>query len=74
MNVWPPNPGSTVMIITMSSSSAYGSRVVSGVPGLTASPAARPAARMARRVGSIGSSISTWMVMESQPASRNSSM
>ena len=74
MNVWPPNPGSTVMIITMSSSPAYGSRALIGVPGLTASPAARPAARIARRVGSMGSSISTWTVIESQPASRYSSM
>ena len=47
MNVWPPNPGSTVMTRTMSSSSAYGSSAASGVPGLTARPAARPAARIA---------------------------
>ena len=74
MNAWPPNPGSTVMIITMSRSSAYGSSADSGVPGLTARPAARPAARIACRVGSMGSSISTWKVIESQPASRYSSM
>ena len=73
MNDWPPNPGSTVMTSTMSSSSRYGSSADSGVPGLTASPAARPAARIARRVGSIASSISTWNVIESQPASRYSS-
>ena len=46
MNDWPPNPGSTVMTSTMSSSSAYGSSADSGVAGLTASPAARPASRM----------------------------
>ena len=74
MNDWPPKPGSTVMTSTMSSSSAYGSRADSGVPGLTASPAARPASRIARSVGAIGSSISTWNVIESQPASRYSSM
>ena len=32
MNDWPPNPGSTVMTRTMSSSSRYGSSAVSGVP------------------------------------------
>ena len=74
MNAWPPNPGSTVMISTMSRSSAYGSSADSGVAGRTARPAARPAARIARRVGSISSSISTWNVIESQPASRYSSM
>ena len=73
MNVWPPNPGSTVMTRMMSSSSRYGSSADSGVAGLTASPAARPAARMRRRVGAISSSISTWKVIESQPASRYSS-
>ena len=40
------SPGSTVMTSTMSSSSRYGSSADSGVPGLTASPAARPAARI----------------------------
>ena len=74
MNDCPPNPGSTVMTRTMSTSSAYGSSADSGVPGLTARPAARPASRMARSVGAIGSSISTWNVIESQPASRYSSM
>ena len=73
MNDWPPNPGSTVMTMTMSSRSRYGSRADSGVAGLTASPAARPAARIRRRVGAISSSISTWNVIESQPASRYSS-
>ena len=73
MNDWPPKPGSTVMTSTMSSSSRYGSSADSGVAGLTASPAARPAARMRRRVGAISSSISTWNVIESQPASRYSS-
>ena len=53
MNAWPPNPGSTVMTRTMSSSSAYGSSAESGVSGLTASPAARPASRIARSVGAI---------------------
>ena len=47
MNDWPPNPGSTVMTSTMSSRSRYGSSADSGVAGLTASPAARPAARIA---------------------------
>ena len=47
MNACPPKPGSTVMIRTMSSSSAYGSSADSGVAGLTARPAARPAARIA---------------------------
>ena len=73
MNDWPPKPGSTVITSTMSRSSRYGSRADSGVAGLTASPAARPAARMRRSVGSIASSISTWNVIESQPASRYSS-
>ena len=75
MNDWPPKPGSTVMTMTMSSSSAYGSRADSGVPGLDAPgrPPARPRG-CARRVGAIGSSISTWNVIESQPASRYSSM
>ena len=41
--------------------------------GRSASPAARPAARIRRSVGSIGSSTSTWNVIESQPAARNSS-
>ena len=58
----------------MSSSSWYGSSADSGVAGLTASPAARPAARILRNVGAISSSISTWKVIESQPASRYSSM
>ena len=38
MNAWPPNPGSTVMTITMSSSWRYGSSAVSGVFGLTHKP------------------------------------
>ncbi len=61
------------MTITMSRSSRYGASDASGVPGRTASPAARPAARIRRRMGSSGSEISTWMVIESQPASRNPS-
>ena len=73
MNDWPPKPGSTVITSTMSSSSLYGSSADSGVPGLTARPAARPAARIRRSVGAISSSISTWKVIESQPASRYSS-
>ena len=48
MNDWPPNPGSTVITRTMSSSFRYGSSADSGVFGLTARPAARPAARIAR--------------------------
>ena len=61
------------MTITMSSRSRYGSRADIGVPGCSARPAARPAARIRRRTGSIGSSTSTWKVIESQPASRKSS-
>ena len=38
MNDWPPNPGSTVMTSTMSSSSRYGSSADSGVPGLDRQP------------------------------------
>ena len=74
MNDWPPKPGSTVMTITMSMRSWYGSRAARGVAGRRASPAARPFALIARSVGAIGSSISTWIVIESQPASRYSSM
>ena len=75
MNVWPPKPGSTVMTRTMSSSSRYGSSAASGVPGLTARPAARPASRIrAQGRRDLRSSISTWNVIESQPASRYSSM
>lgn len=72
MNAWPPNPGSTVMIMMMSSRRAYGATAAIGVAGRTARPAARPPARIARRTGSMGSSTSTWKVIESQPASRNS--
>ena len=73
MNDWPPKPGSTVITITMSRRCRYGSSAVIGVPGRIARPAARPAARMRRRIGSIGSSTSTWTVIESQPAARKSS-
>ena len=38
MNDWPPNPGSTVMTMTMSMSSLYGSSADSGVPGLSGQP------------------------------------
>ena len=74
MNDCPPKPGSTVMTITMSSNSRYGSRAESGVAGLIARPACRPAFRILSNVGSIGSSTSTWKVIESQPASMNWSM
>ena len=75
MNDWPPNPGSTVITRTMSSRSRYASSAASGVAGLTDSPADRPAARMRSRAGRIcGASTSTWNVIESQPASRNSSV
>ncbi len=74
MNDWPPKPGSTVITRTISNRPRYGARAASGVAGRTASPGRRPAARMARRIGSIGSSISTWIVIESQPAAMNSGM
>ena len=53
-------------------SSRYFASARTGVFGLIARPAARPASRIRRSVGSIGSSISTWNVIESQPASMNS--
>ena len=74
MNFWPPKPGSTVMTMTMSRSSAYGERADRGVAGLMARPASNPALRILSRVGSIGSSTSTWKVIELQPAAMNWSM
>lgn len=38
MNDWPPNPGSTVMISTWSTSSRKGNTASRGVPGFKATP------------------------------------
>ena len=74
MNVWPPNPGSTVMIRMMSRSALYGASASSGVPGSN-SQAGRTAGGLDGTQGRFeGSSISTWKVIESQPASMYSSM
>jgi len=66
---WPPKPGSTVISNSMSSSgsrSAYGS---TAVPGLKASPARAPAARMARKVRTGARVASAWIVTLRAPAS-----
>ena len=59
---WPPKPGSTVISSSMSisdSRSWYGS---TAVPGLTASPARAPAARIARSVRTGACTASAWIV------------
>ena len=62
MNFWPPKPGSTDMISSVSNSgriSRYGSI---GVPGLTERPAFAPAARMSRATPTGLSVASAWKV------------
>ena len=53
MNAWPPNPGSTVMTITMSSSSRYGSSATSGVAGLDRQPGRPPGGADRSSVGAM---------------------
>ena len=68
-NAWPPKPGSTVMISSMSSSesmSRYGS---TGVAGRSAMPAFAPRARSSRASLMGASDASTWNVTELRPAS-----
>jgi hypothetical protein len=62
------------MTMTMSMRSAYGASSESGVAGLIARPARMPALRILSSVGSIGSSTSTWKLIELQPAAMNWSM
>ena len=68
-NAWPPKPGSTVMISSMSSSpsmSRYGS---TGVPGRSAMPAFAPRARSSRASLTGAIEASAWNVTEATPAS-----
>ena len=62
MKLCPPNPGSTLMISSVSKLfriSRYGS---SGVPGLSESPAFAPALRMSRATGTGSLVASAWNV------------
>jgi len=68
-NFWPPKPGSTVISSTMSTSSSRSSKGWMAVPGLRASPALAPAARMARSVRTGALAASAWMVTLPAPAS-----
>ncbi len=68
-NFCPPNPGSTVISSSMSTSptrSSYGSTAVAG---LSASPARAPSERISRSVRTGAEDASAWMVTLPAPAS-----
>ena len=69
MKLWPPKPGLTVMTRTMSTSSTTSSRVLTGVAGLMATDALRPAAWMSWIRRFAWSVASMWKVTLSAPAS-----
>ncbi len=68
-NFCPPNPGSTVISSTMSTSFSRSAQGSMAVPGFRASPQRAPAARIARRVRTGALAASTWMVTDPAPAS-----
>ena len=68
-NAWPPKPGSTVMISSMSSSGSRSSYGSIGVAGLRAMEALAPFARISRASRTGAAAASTWNVTEEAPAS-----
>ena len=74
MKDWPPQPGLTVMQRTMSARPRSSATASTGVPGLIAMPARQPSSRIAARVRLACGVASSWKVIESAPASANSSI
>lgn len=66
---WPPKPGSTVMISSMSSSGSRSSYGSMGVAGLSAIEARAPFARISRARRTGAAAASAWKVTDPAPAS-----
>ena len=69
MNDWPPNPGSTVMTSSMSTSPSRSRNGSTGVAGLIASPARAPRRRSSRASRTGAPAASAWKVTDAAPAS-----
>ena len=74
MNFWPPKPGFTVITQTRSARSSTCATASAGVPGLSATPARMPAARIAWSVRWTCGPASTCAVRMSAPAAAKASI